>query len=680
MIALLVLPGAALGFALRLRATVLWGAAPALTLGMVGAAAIGYAKVGLPWNPSTVLAGMAVACAVVGGLTWAVRSCLSGPRSRIRRSWIQRAPGQAVDDAPQWSRRARIAVAAVGLAAGLISVVTVLSATRGLEAVPQGWDSLLHGFATRWIAQHEVASPFMLADVAHPADPHYYYPDAFHALTALSLQLPGASMPAAYNAMVVAIGPAFILGSMALVRQIDPRPTAVAVAALLAASVGTYPMLMDHHGPLSPFALSVALIPGIAALAGALLRRAAAANTPVAAIALGIAFSGMYVTHPSAALAGVIVLFLVGFAWVWRLVRERPRGREVRGAATAASAGIVGAVVVAAVVTWPSVDLRATAAMSDFDWPAVETPLGALGSVLSFPLSAGRQWALTALLALGFAAAFRNRWARGRPDSDGRGRDSRLRPFVAAVVVFGALYVVTASSDAQWVQRVTAPWWNDKYRFLGLMGAVSVPVLTAGTMLLLDAARWLSVRWTPARPEPARHAGRLASLQRPRTVAVAGVVILAVVSAGVWAPRFAGVLRGSMYSGGPAVTAGEQEAYRWLAGAYEGGTVMNDPFDGSPWLYTLEKVPVVMPGALGADPESAMGAERMALYADLHSYGSSGAVDAAVAHFDVRWVLVGEGSVNEREKPPGFSGLGADPGLRVAYETPAATIYRVLRR
>ena len=63
-----VLPGYAVLRLLGARGLLAWGAGPAVTSGLSGTLAIGYALVGVSWSLTTLLAGLAVALAFRAGL------------------------------------------------------------------------------------------------------------------------------------------------------------------------------------------------------------------------------------------------------------------------------------------------------------------------------------------------------------------------------------------------------------------------------------------------------------------------------------------------------------------------------------------------------------------------------------------------------------------------------------
>lgn len=613
----LILPGAALGASAGLRGRLLWGVAPALTLGFTGLAVLVYSRFGIFWSPLSAAVGVALACAVAVAISWPLRA---------------RWPGLYP---PEPARVGRTAVGVAMAAAAAIAVTVMLIATRNLTRIPQGWDSLFHGAATRLIEQTGDGSPFSLADAAQPANALYYYPDAFHALTALVLHLPGQSMPAALNGMVTATAVVFILAVVALMQRIDPRPLALSAAAVLAASFAAFPLLQAAHGPLSPFALAAAATPGVFAAVFAVLRRP---GLP-AVLAAGLGMSGIYVTHPAVAATALILIALIGLSWLLWGGRTRT---------VPALVAVVAAGVCAAAVTLPSVDTGSTGAMSGFDWPATQTTAEAVVNLLGFKTYVAAQWLLTALSVLGL-------W--------GLARRRELRPLALGAVVIGWLFVIAASSDAPYVQTLTSLWWNDSWRFLGLYTMVLVPVAAYGVVVLVGlVSRVLG--------------GRAA---RGRT-AVGGVVVLALVavSAAIYAPRGVDLVERNFTLGG-AIYPEEAQAYAQLAAIYDGGAVMNDPFDGSPWLFTLESVPVLLPGPLGPDPVQEMGVDRMDMYSDLHSYGHNPYMEEIVDRLDVRWVVVGEGHLGGKERAPGFVGLAQNPRFEPVISNEKAVVYRILR-
>lgn len=285
--------------------------------------------------------------------------------------------------------------------------------------------------------------------------------------------------------------------------------------------------------------------------------------------------------------------------------------------------------------------------MVAFDWPAEDTVVTAVGHLLSFSARGHPTWWLVVPTLVGV-------WALRRR--------SQAIPFAAAAAVFAGLYVAAASSDAAAVRLLTGLWRNDKFRLMMAFTVAILPVTVAGAVLLIDWA--------------VRYAGAGGPRVRAAVAPVAVIAVLvgaATVSAG-WQVRalenrFIGTVTGP----------DKIDAFSALAERYDGGTVMNDPSDGSPWLYSLYQVPVVLPAMLQSDPVAAQGPGRIELFHRIDDYGRDPAIDALVAEFDVRWVIVGQDTVHDRPAAPGFAGLPDNPLFVPEIVTDRVTVYRVVR-
>lgn len=227
---------------------------------------------------------------------------------------------------------------------------------------------------------------------------------------------------------------------------------------------------------------------------------------------------------------------------------------------------------------------------------------------------------------------------------------------MAALLVYGALYVLAAAVNGDWARMFTAFWWDDSHRFASLLVLPSAVLAGAGVRALVPRG---SIR------RPAARAG------------VAVVAVLALLAASGHAV-LAAHLRDWGYGDGPAVTAQEREVLDALAGRYVGGLVLNDPFDGTAWVYALHEVPVVFGAPLADDPVAQVGADRMTLYTSVNRYGFDPVVTHEMLRQDVRWVIVGTGSVGGPGRPGGFIGLHLNPHLRLVEAGPGARLYEVL--
>src|SRR5699024_816651 len=188
------------------------------------------------------------------------------------------------------------------------------------------------------------------------------------------------------------------------------------------------------------------------------------------------------------------------------------------------------------------------------------------------------------------------------------------RPLLIGMAVFGFLFVAASTTEADWATRLTSLWWNDRFRLLEMYAVAAVPLAALGVARIGDLAGRHRPGW-----------------RAPVAWSVLGV--LAVVSIAVYGPRNATLVERN-FGGGPAVTVDERHAFSAFAEQYDGGAVMNDPYDGSPWLLGLESIPVLIPGMTVREP--AIGADRLLLYERLDAFGDDPEVDAALERLDVR--------------------------------------------
>ncbi|MBI3691660.1 MAG: hypothetical protein HY239_13675, partial [Mycolicibacterium aromaticivorans] len=122
---LLILPGAVVALAGRLRWYVALGVGPVLTYGVVGLAIIPFGAIGIGWNTWTALLALAIVTAAVFGL-----------RILLAR---YRAADPTADEGSLWP--------ALTVAAGVIlgALLIGIAAWRGMpywQSIPSNWDSV----------------------------------------------------------------------------------------------------------------------------------------------------------------------------------------------------------------------------------------------------------------------------------------------------------------------------------------------------------------------------------------------------------------------------------------------------------------------------------------------------------------------------------------------------------
>lgn len=636
---LFLVPGVILGAASGARGWLLLGAAPAITLGFVGIAAPILSLLGIPWRLLSVVVAL-VAFSAVAAL--AIRPWRM-PRDQ--------------DSGPRWALWQHAAVAGAAVFTTAFGIYITARGSQNLDGLHQFWDAVAHANVIRFIETTGDADSVAAGAIAAPASTHPYYPATVHALAALALDLPGGGMPRVLNAIVAPVPGLLALSTIALVRQVTPRPAIVFFAALVAGMFIGFPYSQVALFPLLSFVPAVAAAPAVIALIDRLLRRPSASVV----LTVSLACAGLVTTHLSVALAvAMAAVFQLGLVLVQNSGRL-PRARLLLILAAAALTLVFSAQVLGSL-------LNAAAGAGGVDWPAVTDPGDATRVLLT--LSTGTNPAQL-ILAIPMLLGFLLCW-----------RTPKVIPVALLAGIMGLFFVWSSAYDNSFVQAVTAFWWNDKWRFLALFLMVAPLFIGIGLTAIRDVlVRALTRLWhriASADPFDGPHR----NLRR----AVVATLSVALLTGGLLLATDGGYRRQLItrvalpFINGPTVVPAEEQAYAVMAQLYDGGLVMNDPIDGSPWLYALENVPPVFmtPPTPPYDPAN-FGADRMLLLEHFDELGHNPDVDAAIRRLDVRWVIIGLGFVHpDARRADGIRDLADNPALREVYNNGTATIYRIV--
>jgi hypothetical protein len=624
------LPGLLVSAVLGLRGWRLAGLAPAVTFGLVATGGPVLNALGVGWS---LLSFAAWTAGVALLLTGAIRL------------WARVRPGEGAasvaGESGQPARREPWEHLVVGggvLLGMVVGAVVFLRGTGGLGVTSQEWDAPFHANAVRWIAEHGAAVPNAVAPIANlPADAPYFYPVTYHSLLAIVVQLFGVTPSWVLNAAALTVVLVWPLTVAALGMSWRVPAPIVAVAATVSTWFSAFPFDSLWRGPLWPFVAGLALLPGVLAAGRLLLDRGPVVRSAVG-IAIGI--TGVVAMHPS--LAFILLVYVLALAAALVLRLEPVRWRAV--ALPLALTGVLTVLVLLPVVLPARVQ---SAGVQGARWPEFVTQPEGFGQVLLFsPVTTEPQWwlGLTALVGVVIMVLRR-----------------RLVWVLAAYLVLGAGYAATASMDNGLVNTLSGPFYNDAWRLaaaLPLAGAFAV----GEAVVALSA--WLAPRMRLGKSWPAV-AG----------VATAALVVLALLGNGAYMSRNIERMS-SPFDDGPTVSAGELEAYDWLAERVEPGErVMNDRNDGSVWMYSSAGVEPMVFTFYGDQPGSV--ADR--LQNSLNQMDRNPSVRRLVEEAGIRYVIVGDGFVRPgMKRAPGMRYLAGVDGLEPVFRNDDASIYEVV--
>ncbi len=650
LLAVVFVPGWVYLRVLGTRGLVALAAAPAVTVGVLGALSVGYGAAGLAWTMPTVLAGLLL----VGVLVVAVGRLLSGTAPARRP--VARLGGGAAG------------IVAAGVLAGLALVTGVFAAAIGSpDAVPQMHDSLFHLNGAELVTQTGQVTPFgSMAGLYGEGVGSGFYPTAWHALVVLGADV-GGVVPATNALLVVGVFLPWLTGIAALGHVAAPRlPLVAALGPVLASAAVVFPTVAVAFKGMYPFGLSVALTPGTLALAASVLpgvvpRRA---QTALAArprlwgglgpwLAVAAAAAGVVLAHSSglAALGFLGAPILVTSCWRAGR-RHRARGRRALGWFVALAPAAVLGLLVLAVYTVPR--LRAMAG-----YPSPEgDPVAALRHVLlgSTPEEPAAALAVSVLMILGLVVA---------------GLEARW--LAVSWLVALVLFVAAAGPDGT-LRTLTGFWYKSPDRLESLLVTLSAVLAAWGAVALGRVASRVL-----ARGGRDHRAGEVLA----GVVAVAAVVVAAVTSGTFNAEerqaRTASAYRPDEMVHPPWATYEELDFIRDLDDVLPAdAVVVGDPMSGAAFVQVLAERRAYIP-ILG---ESALSHDQEYLQENFHDVGRDPRVCEILEDDGVEFfyedVSVPYGPRQLADIRPGFYGVDVASGFEPLASSGTATLYRIV--
>lgn len=407
--------------------------------------------------------------------------------------------------APEGVPRWWLVLAWLGAAAVIAVVAFVLVPSP--ERISQTYDNVFHLSATARILADGDASSLTLRTLIETDKSFAFYPAAWHALVAATVQVSGAGIPVAANAAWIAVAAVVWLPGVAWLAQVLVTGFAAGRVALVALPLGAAFAAMPYGlltwGTLYPSYLATALLPvAIAAPLAALVPRGrtrlnatylalwpAAGITAVAVAAVGFSQPRVLVTW--AVILAPFALSRAAAAYT-RARRAGGRSRRVAGrwawAVTVATA--LGAIAGFAYLVL-RLDLFGRPLEDRLGGPqamATQSVFDGLAQVVlqSWPTGVGGRIVFPALLlaaavALGLVLASRRRG---------------MRWAVAAYAILAVLFALAAGADDVFAKLATALWYKDRYR---LSSALPVLGVAFATLAILWSSRRLARRSTARR-------------------------------------------------------------------------------------------------------------------------------------------------------------------------------------
>mgnify|MGYP000867718050 CR=1 FL=1 len=666
---LLFVPGALVGAAAGLRASLVVAMAPAISIAIIAGTGVVAPVVGLAWGPVPIAAATALtALALLAARLWTAR------RRPERREAGARRRSDPVT-AAAWCVAWPLSAAVTGYTVGRI--------LNTPDAISQTYDAVFHLNAVEWILKTGNASSLRLLLEAPQGS---VYPLGWHTLVAAAMRLCGATdIPLATNAMVLAVsGLVWTSGCLALTHiLLRGRPLALLVAAVMAGSFSAFPILLLNWGVLYPNFLSVALLPALLAAARELVPTAGAhaGSGPTGLLlpagALGV--GGLGLTQPNTAATLLLALVILAVARAVTTVRTPPAERPA--GALRRQALVSGGLAAALVLTW--ILMRPPRSAGEL-WGANYAASSSIGeAITSMPAPLWMIWVPAVLAFIGFVAALR---------TDG------YRWLAVLHATTGALYVVARSTqDADLRFFLVGIWYNDSNRLAALLPVTAVPLAALGMLVVtqwtralsaqLAAAQWArtlserlsAVQWARGACERLAAAGERVRILSWWRWAACPVLVLFLVQTGPLSGAMSDSVktleRTYMFSAdSPSITPDERALIDELPDLIDKDAVVAvDPRSGAALAYALAGVDTTLKHLLHRhDPEVYVIQDK------LNKAATDPTVCPAIRKLGATYALYFPGKTISNQKPfPGFTHLDTAPGFELVAKQGDAALYRI---
>ncbi|MDN5757800.1 MAG: hypothetical protein L0H59_04615 [Tomitella sp.] len=657
-VAAAVLPGLLVGRVTRLPWHLAVCFALPATYGMVALGSWITGAAGIPWNVWSALGTIVVFAALAG-----VYRLMAVRRERQESGRpggaVQSAPAGVSETAGRRPHCAALAAAATGVLFGIGTIYGVLiySLTRarnGVHNVPSGWDELWHTNVLQFIGDTGIASPTQLGRLRN-VETHeaIYYPDAWHALGSLPMQITGSTPLEVFNiwsivsvALVLPLSVAAL--AWRLVRdRMDATPAALA-AGCAGAITGLFPAL--PYPEMSVGAVPSAVGVGMAGLVAVLVMSVPGARTRIPLAAIGLI--GLWSLHPSGA---VFAIALIAAWWLFHLLTN-PRRSRVSDLGSLAAVGVVAALLLV---------------------PQISGVLGETGEIGSYSFFGETHSRATAFM----QAIAQQTWML-----DGFG----LRVVLLGAAVVGAIallirrswwwlpawaVLVVLTTNAvlpfrkpfgDWMFKITGTFYNDPRRLSYAIAFLVAAVAGIG----IAAVLWGCYRMVQKRTSVP---------DRVRAGALAGGFGLVLIIAGWHAHWMADTMEPAVnaHRDNRMISDGDREAFDFLANLPDARTttIYNDPDQGTGWIYALNGLhPMYTHYAFPTD----VGANAWTVWDGLRRAGDDPVVDGALRNLNVRYIIMSDPTFWPFQSvPPGMTGLDTSPGLTRVFDNGSAQIYEV---
>lgn len=257
------LPGLLLGCTMGLQGRLLWGWAPAGSIGVIVLSAVIASRIGLKWGFPVLIIG----CLIAAAIFWFILRIINRVSCNDPIMYLNRSNNSS--SRSFWhSRYLPTVLLAVIFFSAVIRFAAVVKVPG---AFAQIWDNVFHSNLAMMFLQSGDASS-LKADLWNPGT-QKFYPAAWHAIVALIASTCAGAVTVAANAFTLVI--AFLvwpLGIFCLSSAFTNSRVTQLASIFISMVIPQFPYAFLSWGPLYPNLLSCALLPSVLALLVGLLK------------------------------------------------------------------------------------------------------------------------------------------------------------------------------------------------------------------------------------------------------------------------------------------------------------------------------------------------------------------------------------------------------------------------
>ncbi|MDQ0922633.1 hypothetical protein QF038_001141 [Pseudarthrobacter sp. W1I19] len=629
-IAVLMIPGLLLGWALGFRHIWVISFAPVLTASVVAVSTLACWWLQIDWH----IGIFGVATVLIAGIVLSVVR-LAGRRWPESFAWkpVGHSAGRAY-----W-----IAL----LTGGVLLTLRYAQIVEHPGNINQGIDTPFHLNLAQQIIDSGDGSPFSVQELMGGSDE--FYPQVWHALAALiaeATRLPVVESSNALNLAIVAV--AWPLGVLLFVYVvIGPKIIALLCAAVASTGFFAFPFTVmqsqkSDFGPLFPYMLAVTFLPSLITVLAAVLKFGKTTHLPwpLAAITLAIGLPGLVCTHMSGLVALVGLSSIFSAMAAWRSFRELTQRRSglfkyLQWTALWISLCLCNLLIWAVVRPWT------------YSWDPIDSLPAAVGSVLlTAPTHGDVAWGLAALVAAGTGLLIRR---------------STERWFLASYLGAVALYIVAAAVPHSLLRAlVIGAWYGDPPRLAALLPMFwAVFAGAAGVWIFESVSRY-----------------------RIKCIVPMGIAVLAA-SVIIW-PTNSDTTPGrertyALNESSPLLTPDELELLKRLpVDVPEGAVMANNPWDGSSTAYAIaDRRVLFVHAATGSN------ADKLLVSKELNQATRGSEVCAAAKRENIQFLLdFGGRYIDPKRKEvndfPGLDGAESSSAFQKVDQQGSAVLYKFI--